>query len=485
MISFNYTRVLTVSASILVLTASSLKAHTTQEATLMLTSAEDAIVHEAYAQARTQLFEIASWQLNDIQTLFRLGNTLIKIGEFQKSVDVLKRILTDHPHNTAVLYNCGYALKSGGRIDEAIPYYQEVLAREPENDAAHLALGFAYLNKGDFAHGWPQHERYLKKSGKYAPELRALLTNNAVSTSALKNKETLVSKETLVNQDTLVSTAALAGKRILLLPEGGFGDTINFIQCAQLLRDNGAYVIASVQKPLFKLLQLCDCVDEVITGIPTGLKYDARVTYMSLPAALHLDETTMPKRTPFIFADPLLIEFWHKKLSENPPLLRSLKIGICWQADLPHDESRLPVARRSIPLALLAQLADVPGITLYSLQTHEHNAACQAPDIAGKIQTFDYAIDTEHGPFMDTAALIMNMDLVISVDTATAHLAAALGKPTWLLLPYSTDWRWIAGRTDSPWHPTMHIFKQPAPFDWQSVINNIAQSLLQKVVPCC
>jgi tetratricopeptide (TPR) repeat protein len=424
---------------------STLEKATLDRITFMLTTAEESMSHEAYDTARTHLFEVASWQCDDIQTLFRLGLNLIKIGEFQKSVGVFKRILNREPNNLSVLYNCGYALKNDGHNDAAVIYYKNVLARDPNHDATHLALGYALLNKGDFANGWPQHERYLKKSGKYAPELRALLAENN-----------------------------LAGKRILLFPEGGLGDTIHFIQCAQLLRDRGAYVIASVQKPLVQLLQRCDCVDEVITGIPAGFKYDARVTYMSLPAALHLDETTIPKHNPYLHADLLLVDFWKKKLTHDA----SLKVGVCWQADLPHDESRLPVARRSIPLALLAQLADVPGVTLYSLQTHEHNAACHTQELESCIQTFEYKIDTEHGPFMDTAALIANMDIVITVDTATAHLAAALGKPTWLLLPYATDWRWIAHRTDSPWHPTMRIFKQPKPFDWQSVIDAVTTALV-------
>jgi tetratricopeptide (TPR) repeat protein len=433
---------------------------TPERAAIMLTTAEEAIKNESYDTARTQLYELASWPLDDIQTLFRLGLNCIKIGEFQKSVDVLKHILKRNPNNMTVLYNIGYALKNDGHNDEAAIYYKNVLARDPNHDATHLALGYAYLNKGDFANGWVQHERYLKKTGKNAPELRALLAENN-----------------------------LAGKRIVLTPEGGLGDTINFIPAAQILRDRGAYVIASVQKPLFKLLQNCSCVDEVITGIPAGFKYDARVTYMSLPAALYLDEATIPKHNPYLFADPELVVFWReqlqpKALTGNQTLAHHapLRIGICWQADLPHDESRLPVARRSIPLALLAQLADIPGVTLYSLQTHEHNAACHTQELEGCIQTFDYKIDTEHGPFMDTAALIANMDIVITVDTATAHLAAALGKPTWLLLPYATDWRWIAHRTDSPWHPTMRIFKQPKPFDWQSVVNAVRQSLMQETI---
>lgn len=451
-----------------------------EKAALMLTSAEDAIKNESYDTARMQLFAVASWQCDDTQTLFRLGSDLIKIGEFQKSVAVLQRILHRAPNNMSVLYNIGYALKNDGHNGEAVAYYKSVLTQDPNHDAAHLALGYALLNKGDFANGWVQHERYLKQSGKYAPELRALLAHNSL------------------NEHNLASKNTLAGKRILLMPEGGLGDTINFIHCAQLLRDRGACVIASVQKPLFKLLQSCTCVDEIISGIPAGFKYDARVTYMSLPAALYLDETTIPKHNPYLFADPVLIDFWKTKLTESAYASKTLqrdlsdfahkelrrdfnaplRIGICWQADLPHDESRLPVARRSIPLELLAQLADIPGVTLYSLQTHEHNAACHTDKLDGRIQTFEYNIDTEHGPFMDTAALIANMDIVITVDTATAHLAAALGKPTWLLLPYATDWRWIAHRTDSPWHPTMRIFKQPAPFDWQSVINEVTQTLM-------
>jgi tetratricopeptide (TPR) repeat protein len=494
---------------------------TLENARTHLSLAEKALATEDYASARTELFAATTLATYDLQTLFATAISLIKIGAFKEAVTTLSRILKHSPTNTTVLYNMGYALKSGGWIDEALVYYKQVLALEPENDAAHLALGYAYINKGDFKNGWPQHERYLKKSGKYAPELRALLAHDSLNGTLVTEQNNLASNNNLANNNNL------AGKRILLTPEGGLGDTINFIQCAQLLRDRGAYVIASVQKPLVTLMRSCDCVDEVITGIPTTLKYDARISYMSLPAALYLDETTMPQRTPYLFANKKLVEFWDEELNAlekdgrynhaittekqeqtslditteeeracyaEKPIVKGRachaealqvrrRVGLCWQADLPHDESRLPVARRSIPLEMLAQLADLPGVTLYSLQTHEHNAACQAPEIAGKIQTFEYAIDTEHGPFMDTAALIMNMDLVISVDTATAHLAAALGKPTWLLLPYTTDWRWIVHRTDSPWHPTMRIFKQQAPFDWQSVIDTVAQTLMLENIP--
>jgi len=364
------------------------------------------------------------------------------MGKMDKAIQAFRQIQT-----ISALYNIGYTLKSAGRVDEAIPVYKEVLKKNPLYDAAHLALGFAYLNKGDFARGWKQHERYLKKSKKNAAKLRALL----------RKKE-------------------IKGKTILLYPEGGIGDTLHFIRYAQRLKTMGATVIATVQKPLIPLLSYCPYIDKLLPSNTSRMPYDASSTLMSLPAIFNDNEETFPRTIPYLTPDPILVNYWKNKLTRDPT---TLKIGICWQADVKNDVSRLPIARRGIPLTQFYCLASIHNLQFYSLQKYDgvEQLKTIAPDFP--IHIFDDDFDKKHGSFMDTAAVMEHMDLIITVDTAIAHLAGALGRPVWLLLPYSADWRWIVNRTDSPWYPTMRIFKQPAPFDWDSVMTTVYYALEQ------
>jgi len=364
------------------------------------------------------------------------------MGKIDQAIQAFRQIQT-----VSALYNVGYTLKTAGRVDEAIPVYKEVLKKKPDYDAAHLALGFAYLNKGDFARGWKQHERYLKKSKKNADKLRTLL----------RKKE-------------------IKGKTILLYPEGGIGDTLHFIRYAQRLKTMGATVIVIAQKPLIPLLSYCPYIDTLLPNSTPGLPHDASSTLMSLPAIFNDNEETFPRTIPYLTPDPTLVSHWKSKLTHDSP---TLKIGICWQADVKNDVSRLPIARRGIPLTQFYCLATIPHLQFYSLQKYDgvEQLKTIAPDFP--LHIFDDNFDKKHGSFMDTAAVMEHMDLIITVDTAVAHLAGALGRPVWLLLPYSTDWRWIVNRTDSPWYPTMRIFKQPAPFDWDNVMAAISYELEQ------
>lgn len=383
---------------------------------------------------------------HNTETLFQLANTHLKIGNIDEALALYKTINAALPQSVSALYNIGYTLKTAGHIDEAIAVYQKVLSMVPSYDPAHLALGFAYLNKGDFLQGWIQHARYLKKSNKNADALRELLQNEN-----------------------------LLGKRILCTYEGGIGDTLMFIRYVQKLKELGAYTLCRVQKSLIPLLLHCPYIDELCTLEGKQLIHDASSTLMSLPAVFNSTEDTIPQNIPYLFPDPTLITYWQKILAN----VAEIKIGLCWQADRYNDSSRLPIARRGIPLEYLFSLLSNPQLHFYSLQCFDGTEQVKTIPSNCRLHLFD-DFDRSHGSFMDTAALITQLDLVISVDTAVAHLAGALGKPVILLLPYAVDWRWIYGRTDSPWYQTMTLFKQPKPFDWKTVIENLYAHLKKK-----
>lgn len=198
---------------------------------------------------------------------------------------------------------------------------------------------------------------------------------------------------------------------------------------------------------------------------------------MSLAPILAKKQTMILQNIPYIFADPERIAYWHEQLKHDT----NFKIGICWQPSVHNDVSRLPIARRGIPLSQFFKLGAIPGVTLYSLQCVEglEQLGTIPPEI--NLVTFDKHFDKDYGNFVDTAAVMHELDLIISADTATAHLAGAMGRPVWLLLPYSTDWRWLVNRTDSPWYPTMRIFKQPRPFDWDNAMKEVYDTFFNEV----
>lgn len=381
----------------------------------------------------------------DVSALFTQGIEELRAGNIEQALTAYRTILKYYPTQTQSLYNYGYTLKTAGRVDEAIECYKKVLTLDPAYEAAHFALGHAYLHKGDYEHGWQIHQRHIRTEKKASDNFWDLVKNNQ-----------------------------LRGKTILLIPEGGLGDTINFIRYAQVIHDAGAHVVCLVQKPLYSLISHCPYIDTLVTNPQQIPAYDAKASYMSLPALFNSNEQTIPKNIPYIFPDPTLINHWQQQLSHD----KNFKIGISWQADVFNDSSRLPIAHRGIPLATLHPLGLVQGVSFYSLQKKEGLDQLKNLPVAFKITCFESDFDEQHGSFMDSAAVITQLDLIITIDSALAHLAGALGKPVWLLLPYATDWRWIAHRTDSPWYPTMRIFKQPHPFDWESVAQDVLCELI-------
>ena len=244
---------------------------------------------------------------------------------------------------------------------------------------------------------------------------------------------------------------------------------MQFIRYARLVKQRGGTVIFECPRRLARLLKSCPGIDVLVeSGAPLP-PFDVHAPLLSLPRLLGTTLATIPADVPYLFADAALVESWKRVLGSN----QIFKVGIAWQCDPRYNIA----AHRSPPLRQFAPLARLPGVQLYSLQKGAGTE--QLRDVAGQFAVTDFGerLDEESGPFMDTAALMRNLDLVIVVDTSLAHLAGALGVPVWVALPFAPCWRWLLGREDSPWYPTMRLFRQTQPGDWDGVFVRMAQEL--------
>lgn len=406
----------------------------------MKKAADSYAAQELFDEAIKLYVQCAVHDPRDSQSIFNAALCMLKIGRVDEAITLLEQLSSCLPNSESLRYNIAYAHKTAGNLEKAIPIYEELLAKNPEYAAAELGLGFAYIQQGDFSRGWPQYSKALKRMGKNGEQFRELLRTQSIN-----------------------------GKDILLHYEGGLGDTLMFIRYAERIKQLGGNTICMVQEQLIPLLLHCPYIDTLTTYSSNySGHHDARASLMSMPAIFEDTEATFPVAIPYLYADENLVALWHEKLAHYP----GIKIGLCWQSDVFNDSSRLPIARRGTPLTTLEPLLRMHGCTFFSLQRLD--GSDQISDLSPDLPIIVYPdLDTDHGCFMDTAALIKNLDLVIAIDSAVAHLAGALGIPTILLLPYATDWRWISNRNDSPWYPHHIIFKQSAPFDWHSVIQAV------------
>lgn len=378
------------------------------------------------------------------------ANLGLSVGLIDESVSLLEVLYASSKNSHAMLYDLAYGYGVAGRHQEAITMLEKFLHENPASDDNQFALGHLYLAKGDFVRGWPQHDIFLRRTERYSPCIT-----------------------------TWINQKKLRGKKILICPEGGLGDMFQWIRCAIDLRAMGATIVVAPQPALLPLLRLCPYIDILVdTREQQESSCHAKVSVMSLPVILRMQESSMGRHVPYLYADEALVKQWQQRLLSDT----NYKVGLCWHADLLNDKDRPLISHRSIDPALLQPLVNNQYVTFYSLHAcAEQDPATEKLRAMG-IQVFTEDFDNSHGAFMDTAALIANMDLVISVDTCLAHLAGGMGKPVWMLLPFHADWRWIYGRRDSPWYPTMSIFKQREPLCWEYVINEVCTALHENIV---
>ncbi len=324
-----------------------------------------------------------------------------------------------------------------GNYDRALQYFNQTLAIRPMYADAKYHRGMVELTIGDFERGWADYE----------------------------SRPTIFQKSPQRYNQPRWNGEPLAGKTIVLHCEQGLGDTLQFIRYAQYAKNLGAAVICEVQKALLRLLANTPGIDELLEEGAALPAHDYQIPLMSMAQILGIP----PRQQPYLFASPERIEFWKERVGQ----IQGFKIGIAWQGASIFKYDWL----RSIPLAQFAPLARLSGHTLISLQKFEGVDQIAANREAVPVVELEPEIDLEAGPFMDTAAIMKHLDLVITSDTAIAHLAGGLGVPVWLATAYAPDWRWMTGREDSPWYPTMRLFRQTKAARWEDVFERMAQTL--------
>lgn len=374
-----------------------------------------------------------------VEVLCNRGAALRMLGRPEEALADYDRALALAPGKAEILNNRGVALAALNRHGEAIACYDAALAAAPDYARAGFNRSVSRMLTGDFAGGWADHE-YRWRGGDRPMQPPA------------SRKPPWTGRE------------EIRGKTVLLGAEQGLGDLLMCGRYARLLRERGARVVLEAHPPLAALLQGMDGVDQVIALGEALPPHDYHVPIMSLPLAFGTRVETIPRDVPYVSAPPGHLARWREKLgSARRPL-----VGLAWSgsATLRNDRNR------SIPLARLDPLREA-NATFVALQKDIRDA--DRPHLAGARPILHF--ESELADFRDTAALASLMDVVVSVDTSLAHLAGAMAKPAWILLPFSPDWRWLLGRDDSPWYPTARLFRQPRPGDWETPIRAVAEAL--------
>ncbi|MBV5337952.1 MAG: tetratricopeptide repeat protein [Deltaproteobacteria bacterium] len=370
------------------------------------------------------------------QCLLGLGMALQSVDQYEEAEKCYQQALGIKPEYAQALNNLGTIQRATGRLCEALESYDRLLALQPDHADGHFNRSLVLLQLGRFREGWTDYEwRFLK----FDPEIQRH------------------------RNITRWEGQPIHGKRILIHAEQGYGDTIQFIRYARLLAKNGAVVIVEAQDP--SIISLLECVDGVTAVYPRGAfneTVDYQLPIMSLPMVFRTHLRTIPECHSYIKIPPAKSLAWKPLLQQHEKQER-MRIGLVWAGRRDQSSDR----NRSVPFDFVSILLDCQDFYWYSLQIGEPSPNHpNLIDITSKIHDFS-----------GSASLISNLDLVITVDTSVAHLVGAMGKPVWVMLKYSADWRWLLNCGDSPWYPSMHLFRQEAPGEWGPVISRISSRL--------
>ncbi len=372
-----------------------------------------------------------------------LGNVLLAMDAPEDAEESYRHALALRPDVAEFHSALANALREQGRLSEAEASLEQALALKPDLVEAHHNISFLILARGDF------------RRGLAALEWRKASASPIVRWTSSKPAWT-------GEQD-------VAGKRLLVHYEQGLGDTIQYCRYLKILRDRKARILFLPQAPLKALMRtLGDGLQIVDEEDVDDDAYDLHCSLHSLPLALGTTVDTIPAEVPYLSADPSLVEHWRAALGEG-----GFRIGIAWQGS-PQGTA----LRKAFPPSLLAPIARLPGVRLISLQKEDRQAPLELPgDLP--VTTLGSRFDSGSA-FLDTAAVMQSLDLIITADTSIAHLAGALARPTWVALKQTADWRWLLGRSDSPWYPTMRLFRQATRDDWAGVFAEMARALQER-----
>jgi len=366
-----------------------------------------------------------------------LGNVLFEQGRLEEAFASLREALHLQPDFAEAHNDLGNAVFALGRPEEALAYYRQAIRLRPDYPDAHLNLSMALLQRGDFEEGWREYEWRWKGKGWSPPAFAQPLWDGS----------------------------ALGGRTILLHAEQGLGDILQLVRYAPLVKSRGGTVVFACRRPLLRLLAGAAGIDRLVPSDGTLPDFDVHAPLLSLPRLLGTTLASVPADVPYLKPEPELVERWGRELGPAT----GLRVGIAWQGNPEHRKDRL----RSVPLQQFEPLARLEGVRLVSLQ--KGMGVEQIAEVADRFSILD--LGSRFEDFADTAAALAHLDLVVTVDSAVAHLAGALGVPVWLALPFVADWRWLLDRDDSPWYPTMRLFRQQTRGDWPGVFERLTAAL--------
>jgi tetratricopeptide (TPR) repeat protein len=375
-----------------------------------------------------------------VGALVNRGNARLRLNDPVNAMASYDTALTAMPGHPQILTNRGHALRRLDRPAEALADFNAAMTAAPEFPEAHFEAAMTHLTLGDFDAGWKEYE-WRWKTGAFVRQRRSLPA------------------------PLWLGNEPVGGKTILLHAEQGFGDTIQFVRYAPLLAGRGARVICEVQPELRPLLSGISGAAVIAAGesLPA---FDLHCPLLSLPLAFRTQLESIPAAVPYLAAPADRLVHWRERLPPDGP-----RVGFVWSGSPSHKND----SNRSIPLARLAPLFDSPPVRCFSLQTELRGADREVLRGLSKL----VHLGDELRDFADTAAIVALLDVVVTVDTAVAHLAGALGKPVVILLPYAADFRWMRDRAGTPWYPTANLIRQPAFGDWDSVVAHLRNELRQ------
>jgi Tfp pilus assembly protein PilF len=393
-----------------------------------------------------------------VDAQMNLGVVLSDLGQFDEALKWLRGVVRQRPHLADGLQNLGMTFARLNQWKEALKYYDRALNLRPDYAEVHRNRAYARLYLGDYERGWPEHEWRLKCRRHVGYRIdRPYWTGER-----------------------------LPGKIIVLHYEQGYGDTLQFIRYASLVKQRVGSVFVLCQERLLRIVSRCSGVDLAFDGTSFTPHCDVHASLMSLPAILGTTLTTVPARVPYLFNDPVVLDRWRSVLADalatagdsegaSPDDMTSTKphkpflVGVAWQGSPSHSNDRW----RSFPMTQLLRLAKFPGVRLINLQV-DHGLD-QLRNAEGCVPIIE--LSSHPRDFVDTAAVVSQLDLVITPDTAIAHLAGGLGVPVWVAMSTVAEWRWMLDREDSPWYPTMRLFRQTTLGNWEAVFDRMAETL--------
>ncbi len=374
---------------------------------------------------------------------YNRGNALLSLGRPAQAIADYDRAVAAAPNHITSFINRGLALAALGRHQDALSSYARARALDPNYADVHFNASLSLLSLGDYRRGFAEYEWRWTRTGM------------------MTRKE--------IQKPLWLGEAPLAGKTLLLHAEQGLGDTVMFVRMVPRLAATGAKLVLEVQPELRPLLEGIDGVSAVVARGEPLPRHDLQCPLASLPLALKLDPADIPAAIPYLRAPGDRISKWRERLEGIP----GPRVALAWSGSIHNTNDRL----RSLTLAQLEPILSVPGIRFISIQRDLRDGEAEHLAVEPRL----VHLGSELSDFADTAAVLMLVELVICVDTSVAHVAGALGRPGFLLLQFQGDWRWHLRRDDSPWYPTLRLFRQPGLGDWPGAIERAREALLRFV----